>query len=101
MVNAFLMSFFSKYLEYVFTAQLENQLDEVANGKKDSLLLLRDFWKPFIKVIEEVSLLQSNVIMKTIENLLQKLIHNPDGEKSCSSCKKGFLHLKQGKRGAF
>ncbi len=52
-VNKFLTEHFNKYVDYNFTANLENELDAVARGEKDWILLLEEFWRPFIKLIHE------------------------------------------------
>jgi DNA topoisomerase-1 len=52
-VNKFLTEHFNKYVDYNFTANLENDLDAVARGEKDWIPLLDEFWRPFIKLIHE------------------------------------------------
>lgn len=52
-VNKFLTEHFNKYVDYNFTANLENELDAVARGEKDWIPLLEEFWRPFIKLIHE------------------------------------------------
>ncbi len=52
-VNKFLTDHFTKYVDYGFTADLEDDLDAVARGEKDWIPLMNAFWQPFIKLISE------------------------------------------------
>ncbi len=52
-VNGFLTEHFTQYVDYDFTARLEDDLDEVSLGHKDWVPLLDDFWKPFRDLCEE------------------------------------------------
>lgn len=52
-VNKFLTEHFTKYVDYNFTADLEDDLDAVARGEKDWIPLMGDFWKPFTGLIQE------------------------------------------------
>jgi DNA topoisomerase-1 len=52
-VNGFLTEHFTKYIDYEFTANLEDELDSVSRGEEDWIPLLRNFWKPFIQQVEE------------------------------------------------
>ena len=52
-VNGFLTEHFKQYVDYDFTARLEDDLDEVSLGHKDWVPLLDDFWRPFNKLCEE------------------------------------------------
>jgi DNA topoisomerase-1 len=52
-VNKFLTEHFTKYVDYNFTADLEDDLDAVARGEKDWIPLMSDFWKPFTSLIQE------------------------------------------------
>ena len=53
-VNRFLTEFFNEYVEYEFTARMEDNLDAISRGESESGPLLEQFWKPFIKRIEEI-----------------------------------------------
>ena len=53
-VNKFLKKFFDEYVEYEFTARMEDSLDEISRGESESVPLLGQFWKPFSKRIEKV-----------------------------------------------
>lgn len=52
-VNGFLTEHFSKYVDYEFTANLEDELDSVSRGEEEWIPLLRQFWEPFIKQVED------------------------------------------------
>ncbi|MGB0866988.1 MAG: DNA topoisomerase I, partial [Granulosicoccaceae bacterium] len=51
-VNRFLSNHFSRYVDYDFTARLEDELDAVSRGEKEWVPLMRDFWSPFIELIQ-------------------------------------------------
>ncbi|HEY5622438.1 MAG TPA: type I DNA topoisomerase, partial [Gammaproteobacteria bacterium] len=51
-VNGFLTRYFARYVDYEFTAQLENALDAISRGESDWLPLLREFWTPFHELVE-------------------------------------------------
>jgi DNA topoisomerase-1 len=53
-VNKFLTKHFTKYVDYDFTAQFENDLDDIARGDKDRVSVMESFWKPFINQIQDV-----------------------------------------------
>jgi DNA topoisomerase-1 len=53
-VNHFLTEYFTKYVDYTFTASLEDELDEVSRGERQWIPVLREFWDPFIKQIHEI-----------------------------------------------
>ncbi len=52
-VNKFLTEHFTKYVDYDFTANLEDELDAVSRGEKDWIPLMREFWTPFTAIIQE------------------------------------------------
>jgi DNA topoisomerase I len=53
-VNNFLTNHFSSYVDYEFTAKLEDDLDAISRGEKEWIPLLKDFWEPFIKQVEDI-----------------------------------------------
>jgi DNA topoisomerase-1 len=104
-VTAFLESFFRRYVEYNFTADLENQLDEVSEGRVNWKALLRDFWTEFSKAVEDTKDLS---IKEVIEALNEELaphffpdLGNGKDPRACPACESGQLSLKLGKFGAF
>ena len=104
-VTAFLESFFSRYVEYDFTANLEEQLDRISNGEIDWREVLRDFWKDFSAHVAEIKELRvTNVLDALNEILAPHIFPTPaDGgdARKCPSCADGQLSLKLGKFGSF
>ena len=105
LVTAFLENYFRRYVDYDFTAHLEEGLDEVSGGRADWKQLLRDFWRDFSGAVEETRELRiSEVIEKINEALGPHLFPDPgDGSdpRLCKACGAGRLSLKTGKFGAF
>jgi DNA topoisomerase-1 len=105
LVIAFLESFFSRYVEYDFTANLEEQLDRVANHEVDWKAVLRDFWEDFNAAILGTKDLRTTEILDNLNDLLGPHIFpaKADGSnpRACPSCANGQLSLKIGKFGAF
>lgn len=104
-VNSFLERFFNKYVEYDFTAHLEEDLDLIAEGKETKLDFLKKFWKPFHQNTEEVMQKQYEEIIQCLNEDLASVVFkiNDDGilQNDCPSCKTGKLSLKLGKFGIF
>ncbi len=105
LVTAFLSAFFSKYVEYNFTAELENKLDEISASLIDWKVVLRDFWEDFAKAVEATSNLKISEVLEAIDRILGPHIFPDPGDgsdpRACPSCKEGKLSLKLGKFGAF
>jgi DNA topoisomerase-1 len=105
LVVTFLNSFFSRYVEYDFTAKLEDQLDAVSDGKLNWKQLLSQFWHDFKAAIDSTSELRiTNVIDVLDEDLGPHFFKRDDsGElvRSCPNCSGGRLGLRLGKFGAF
>jgi DNA topoisomerase-1 len=104
-VTAFLESFFSKYVEYDFTANLEEQLDRISNGEIDWREVLRDFWKDFSAHVGEIKDLRVTHVLDALNEILAPHIFPTptDGSspRKCPSCADGQLSLKLGKFGSF
>lgn len=105
LVTTFLSSFFERYVQYNFTADLETQLDEVSDGQIDWRQVLRDFWTSFKGSVDGTKDLS---IGDVIEKLDAELADHffPKGEdgqpaRTCPSCGDGNLSLRLGKFGAF
>jgi len=105
LVNAFLVSFFERYVEYSFTADLEAKLDDVSAGERDWKTVLREFWKDFIVKIGESKELTVSQVLEALDNLLGAYAFgNPtDGKdpRQCPACKTGRLGLKIGRFGPY
>ena len=67
LVTAFLTSFFERYVEYNFTADLENQLDEVSGGRIDWKELLRNFWRDFSTAVDGTKDLTISQVLKALD----------------------------------
>lgn len=104
-VTAFLTRFFERYVEYDFTAGLEDQLDKISAGDIDWKQVLSDFWKDFITTIDAVKEQDISIIIAALEDLLAYRLFPLDAEgniqRSCPSCENGVMGLKLGKFGAF
>ncbi len=105
LVVAFLESFFKRYVEYDFTAALEEKLDLVANNEMDWKEVLRDFWRDFSGSVDEIKDLRTTEVLDNLNELLGPHIFpkKEDGSspRACPSCNAGQLSLKLGKFGAF
>lgn len=88
-VNRFLTSYFTRYVDYKFTAQLEDTLDAIARGEKEWVPVLEDFWKPFVTQIEEID-----------QQVQRKDVTTEQLDEQCPKCSKP-LSIRLGKRGRF
>jgi DNA topoisomerase I len=104
-VVAFLESFFSRYVEYDFTAGLEDKLDLISNSEIAWRDVLRDFWQDFIGAIDETKDLKISQVIDALDALLSQHLYpaREDGAdpKVCPTCSTGRLSLKLSKFGAF
>jgi DNA topoisomerase-1 len=99
LVATFLEHFFSRYVEYDFTARLEDALDDISRGQKDWREVLDGFWQSFYKTVDETKSLKNATVLDVLDEALEKHFF-PDGNRVCPQCQ-GKLHLKLGKYGAF
>ena len=88
-VNRFLTNYFTKYVDYAFTAHLEDELDDVANGSKQWVPLLEEFWAPFKELVDH-----------TEENVQRSDVTQEKIEEKCPQCE-AQLSIRLGKRGRF
>ncbi|WP_439612682.1 type I DNA topoisomerase [Reyranella sp.] len=105
-VTAFLQTYFPRYVEYGFTAHLEEELDDISSGKIDWHEVLREFWKAFSAAVGETKELRVKEVLDKLDEELGPHFFpaNDNGGKSpreCPSCANGRLGLKLGKFGAF
>jgi DNA topoisomerase-1 len=105
LVTAFLENFFEKYVEYDFTADLEEKLDQISDGKLAWKDVLRDFWKDFSNAIDNTKELRVTDVLDALNEALAPLVfpEREDGSnpRICPKCGTGNLSLKLGKFGAF
>jgi DNA topoisomerase-1 len=105
LVTAFLESFFTRYVEYDFTASLEEKLDQISAGELNWKDVLRDFWKDFFAQIEDTKELRVTNVLDALNEELAPLVFpkREDGSdpRICQVCGTGNLSLKLGKYGAF
>jgi DNA topoisomerase-1 len=104
-VTIFLLNFFKRYVEYDFTASLEDQLDQVSAGGSDYLELLSKFWRDFSAAIAETSELRITEVLDVLDDALAPQLYPPreDGSdpRICPKCGNGTLHLKSSRTGGF
>ncbi|RCK51221.1 DNA topoisomerase I [Thalassospira profundimaris] len=105
LVTAFLSKFFERYVQYNFTAELENQLDDVANGERKWRDVLTDFWTSFKGNVDEAKELKISDVLDALQVMLENYLFPPREDGSdphkCPKCEEGTLSLKLGKFGAF
>ncbi len=105
LVTAFLEQYFKRYVEYNFTADLENQLDEISGGHIDWKKVLEDFWQLFSASVEDTKELRISDVIEALDAELGQHFFPDDGSgkdpRVCPGCGAGRLSLKLGKFGAF
>jgi DNA topoisomerase I len=105
LVTAFLTSFFERYVEYNFTADLENQLDDISGGRIDWKEVLRRFWGDFSGAVAGTKDLTIGQVLKALDEELGRHFFPDDGSgrdpRQCPACEAGKLSLKLGRFGAF
>ena len=105
LVTAFLEEYFSRYVEYDFTAGLEERLDLVSAGELDWKVLLRDFWTDFHAAIEGMTELRVTHVLDALTEALAPHLFPDKGDgsdpRACPSCAAGRLSLKTSRFGAF
>jgi DNA topoisomerase-1 len=105
LVTAFLTNFFRHYVEYDFTASLEDQLDQVSEGKLNWKKLLADFWRDFHAALSGISELRIREVLDTLDEVLGPHVFPVTEEgvdpRRCKLCKTGRLGLRLGRNGAF
>ncbi len=103
LISAFLEKLFSKYVDYNFTAGLEDQLDEITSGKESWLKVLEMFWKDFNSNVSEVKEKRTREVLDLLNESLGALIFDTDKEgkivRKCQLCDTGSLSLKNSFRG--
>jgi len=104
-VTTFLENFFGHYVEYDFTAGLEEKLDDISGGRIDWKQVLRDFWKDFSSAVKDTEPLKITDVINALDEALGPHFFPPQADGSdprlCNVCKTGRLGLKLGRYGAF
>lgn len=88
-VSHFLTNYFNRYVDYKFTATLEDTLDAIARGEKEWVPVLEEFWQPFIQQIQTID-----------EQVQRKDVTTEATDEKCPQCEKP-LAIRLGKRGRF
>ncbi|CAI3935381.1 type I DNA topoisomerase [Commensalibacter papalotli (ex Botero et al. 2024)] len=105
LVTAFLTSFFKRYVDIDFTANLEEKLDDISDSKVNWKKVLRDFWDDFSKAIEQTKDLKISDVIDALDHDLGShfFAESTDGSdpRKCPACEDGRLNLKLGRYGAF
>ena len=104
-VTAFLSNFFKKYIDYDFTANLEDKLDDISGGRLNYINVLDDFWKSFYSLIEQTKEIRIREVIDKLDAQLEDHFFKPTDQnpspRKCSSCSDGRLGLKLGKTNPF
>ncbi len=103
LISAFLEKLFAKYVDYNFTAGLEDQLDEITTGKESWIKVLELFWKDFNNNVSEVKEKRTREVLDLLNESLGSLVFDKDKEgnivRKCQLCNNGTLSLKNSFRG--
>ena len=103
LISAFLEKLFSKYVDYNFTAGLENQLDDITTGKEGWIKVLEMFWKDFNRNVLHVKEKRTREVLDLLNDSLGSLIFERDDKgninRKCKLCDTGMLSLKNSFRG--
>jgi len=103
LLSAFLEKLFSKYVDYGFTAALEDQLDDITAGKKEWIKVLDNFWKDFNTNVSNVKEKRTREVLDLLNQSLGELIFEADENgkinRKCKLCDTGELSLKNSFRG--
>ncbi|WP_347140193.1 type I DNA topoisomerase [Paracoccus sp. SSK6] len=103
LVTIFLTKYFPRYVSYDFTADLENELDEISAGDLLWREVLGRFWKDFSKALEGTSELRITEVLDAIDEALAPHLYPPRADggnpRECPLCGKGRLNLKTARSG--
>ena len=103
LLSAFLEKLFSRYVDYDFTAKLEDQLDDITSGKENWIKVLDQFWIDFNKNVSNVKEKRTREVLDLLNESLGKLIFDTDEngkiDRKCKLCQTGELSLKNSFRG--
>ena len=103
LISAFLEKLFAKYVDYSFTARLEDQLDDITSGKENWIKVLEEFWKDFNKNVTSVKKKRTREVLDLLNESLGDFIFEVDEngqiDRKCKLCNNGQLSLKNSFRG--
>ena len=103
LISAFLEKLFSKYVDYNFTASLEDQLDNITSGKESWIDVLNEFWKDFNENVSSVKEKRTREVLDLLNDSLGNLVFESDKDgnidRKCKLCNEGLLSLKNSFRG--
>ena len=103
LLSAFLEKLFTKYVDYDFTAKLEDQLDDITSGKENWIHVLEQFWKDFNLNVSNVKEKRTREVLDLLNERLGSLIFEVDKDgnidRKCQLCDNGQLSLKNSFRG--
>ena len=103
LLSAFLEKLFSKYVDYDFTAKLEDQLDDITTGKENWIKVLENFWKDFNSNVSNVKEKRTREVLDLLNESLGSLVFETDKngniDRKCQLCSNGQLSLKNSFRG--
>jgi DNA topoisomerase-1 len=104
-LTAFLENFFARYVEYDFTAHLEEELDQISNNELHYKDVLREFWKDFTAAVGGIKDLRIAQVIDALDEVLAPHLFPPskDGTdpRKCPNCETGRIGLKLGRFGGF
>ena len=105
LVTTFLTNFFERYIQYNFTADLENKLDEISADRVNYKVVLHEFWDAFHQAVDGAKDLTITNVIDALDEALGPHFFPETEEnqtpRNCPSCDDGRLGLKLGKFGAF
>ena len=105
LVTAFLTSFFERYVDTGFTASLEEQLDDISDGRADWRAIMEAFWEEFSRAVEQTRDLKISDVIEALDEELGPHFFPPreDGTdpRLCPACHAGRLGLRLGRQGSF
>ncbi|CAO4847068.1 MAG: DNA topoisomerase 1 [Holosporales bacterium] len=98
-VTSFLKNHFTQYVQYDFTANLEEQLDDISAGSLEWRKVMDAFWESFSRTIQSAMLIPPAIVVEEIEHDMAAYLFK-DGDRTCPACKKSELNLKIFRHGA-
>lgn len=103
LVTSFLSHYFPKYIQYDFTADLEEQLDDISGGRRAWLDVMNAFWVPFHDTVKQAEPLKISQVLDDVQKDLESSLFDMTKEnpRACPTCSEGQLSLKLSKFGPF